>query len=370
MFTHARMGEGGSAAAPRYLPAATRTDRSPALAARAAHDGGSVGTLSSARPVGAGFISVEGPAEPGDRLQIGIGRAGARTDAGASAASRSDAGVRAAPPGAGTPDADAGRPVGPGVSAPETTRAGGTATTACAITNTATVHAPDGTPDSRTTIGACETIRFTLGGAVADWRATAGWPGGGRARATFDWAAPETSGTQTITATTPGGGTCSIDMSVVAPRDITVKKTGPVAYAAGSAGAGMTLEMRLQPRNVNFGWLAIREDPRPATGVTGYFSTRAAAGADLSHHPNPDFERVGWNNIVCCDTAATVAGSLTPPPAWADGTFNWVVPTRFRYFDDEWSDGRVFTTTVQRFAIDAAGRVTVGKFGERESRSP
>ena len=138
-------------------------------------------------------------------------------------------------------------------------------------------------------------------------------------------------------------------------------------YAAGTAGAGMTAVIRVFPRNVNFGWVAIREDPGPASNVTGYFATLQAGGANLNHVPNPNFTRLGWNNNLCCDTAATVPGTLPPP--WAAGTWDWRIPTRYRCVKST-GPGRIFTRTLQQFRINAAGRVTVRKQGTSVSRSP
>lgn len=229
------------------------------------------------------------------------------------------------------------------------------ATETCAITSRTTVHAPDRTPDTRTKIGVCETIEFTLGGREVDWTANTGWPRARRGRARFLWAAPERSGTSTITATIPDAvNSCSIDMTVVAPSSIRMRRQSVLAGPA--AGAGMRAVVRTFPRNVNFGWVAIREDPGPASNVTGYFAGFPAAS--LFHHPNPDFIRLGWNNNLCCDTAATFGN----PPPWSEGGFRWVIPTRYRCFNST-GNGRIFTHMVQRFQMDAAGGVTVSKQG-------
>src|SRR5215475_13270113 len=91
-------------------------------------------------------------------------------------------------------------------------------TEGCVINHRATVHAPDGTPDSRTTIGVCETIVFDVGGRVVDWSSDSGWPSARRGRATYEWAAPERARTSTITATDPATGeSCQLDMDVIAP---------------------------------------------------------------------------------------------------------------------------------------------------------
>lgn len=267
----------------------------------------------------------------------------------------------AAPADAGPPTPDAG----PGDAAPPA-EVPPVAAAPCAITSEATAHAPDKTADTRTTIGVCETIVFSVGGQLANWSADSGWPSARIGRASFEWAAPEQPGTSKITATIPATGqTCTLDMTVVAPSDITMRRTNVLAYAAGSAGAGMQLEVRVQPRNVNFGWVSFLEDPGPATGVTGYFAAFGAAA--LAHVPNPDFVRFSFNNTFRFDTAATVAGALAPP--WAPGSWTWRIPNRYRCFNST-GTGTGFTTTVQRFTITATGAVTVTKEGASVTRNP
>ena len=317
-------------------------------------------SLSPAAPI-RGFVADEESGEPtivDDQEFVG------QADAGADAAP--DA---AAPPADAGPVPDAGAapvPAAPVPGAPAPPAAAGAA--ACVVTNTATVHAPDGTPDTRTTIGVNETISFSAGGQVADWTADSGWPAARGVRATFLWAAPEQPGTSRITATIPATGqTCSIDMTVVAPASIRMTSFDEQAFPAGSAGASMRLIVRVHPRNVNFGWVSLLEDPGPAAGVTGYFAARQAAGVDLSHHPNPNFTRFQFNNTIRFDSAF-VRPAAVPAP-WSDGAFHWNIPNRYRAFNSTGA-GTIFTTTVQRFAIDAAGTVTITKQGARVVRSP
>ena len=92
-----------------------------------------------------------------------------------------------------------------------------------------------------------------------------------------------------------------------------------------------------------------------------------AGGALLNHNPNPNFVRLRWNNTLCCDTAATVPGTLPPP--WSAGTWDWRIPTRYRCFNSTGA-GNIFTRTLQQFRINAAGRVTVSKQGATVSRNP
>jgi len=245
---------------------------------------------------------------------------------------------------------------------------------ACTINHRATVHAPDGTPDSRTTIGVCETIAFDVGGRAMDWSADSGWPAARRGRTTFEWAAPERAQTSMITATDPAtGGSCSLGLEVIAPSGTRLQNVNELTYPIGSAGAGMQLTVTVLPRRVNFGWIAIREDSGEALDVQGYFSGRPAA--DLRHNATPDFERIGWNNMLAPnaageaqgDTAGTRAGTLPPP--WSAGSYRWVIPTRYRCSNST-HGGFVFTRVNQRFAMENDGTMIVTKGGERVERTP
>jgi hypothetical protein len=237
------------------------------------------------------------------------------------------------------------------------------------IISHATAPAPDGaTPDTRTTIGVCETIEFDAGGEVVDWSATKGWPQTEPGKAKLLWAAPEVGGIATITATSPSNGeTRTLDMTILAPTTVQYKKKFEVAYRAGTVGAGMRLEGTFLPLNVTFGWIAWKEDPGLATGVTGYFAwLRKRHRIPLRHEPSPNFRRVGWDNHFCCDRAE-LHGPYPAP--WTPGAFQWAIPNRYRC---EWSIGmgHVFDDTTQSFSIDASGTVTVTKEGESVSRPP
>jgi hypothetical protein len=245
---------------------------------------------------------------------------------------------------------------------------------ACTITSRTTAPAPDGTPDTRTTIGVCETVEFDAGGDVVDWSANMGSPRAEAGKAKLLWAAPEGDGTATITATRPGAGaTCTLDLKVVRPTTVQYKKKSDLTIPPGDVGAGMKLEGTILPLNVTFGWIDFKEDVVPATNVTGYFRRLRRQGISLRHEPpDPnkvdfDFKRVGWDNTFCCDMA--VLSGPWPRPSRGGGAFEWVIPNSYRC---EWSTGtgRLFDHTTQSFTIDAWGTVTVTKGGESASHTP
>lgn len=270
--------------------------------------------------------------------------------------------VAGAPTGTGAP------PVADGPTAPATP------VQACSINHRATVHAPDGTHDDRTTIGVCETIAFDVGGRAMDWSADSGWPSARSGRATFEWAAPERPGTSTITATDPAtGGSCSLGMEVIAPSGTRLNNVAEHTYPIGSAGAGMDLSVGVLPRSVNFGWIAIHEDSGAALDVSGYFAARPAA--DLRHNATPGYARIGWDNMLAPNAAGDPQGDQagtrpgTLPPPWSAGSYRWRIPTRYRCSNST-HDGFVFTYVPQRFAMENDGTMIVTKGTERVERTP
>jgi hypothetical protein len=217
------------------------------------------------------------------------------------------------------------------------------------------MHAPDGTPDTRRVIAMGEVVYFDIGGDAVDWTASAGWPGRRHARSTFAWELPEP-GTATITATTAAGASASITMTVVPPKDIRMRKTSEDPPGdPGTANAGMRLAPRFTPGNVNFGNVEWLEAPGGPSSLTGYFAAQVAAGADLDHHPNPDFLRIapGLNDH---------AAAFGFPGPYSAGTWDWEIPNRFRRAATT-GEGTVYVTTLQSFRIDESGTITVSKQG-------
>ncbi|MDQ3818407.1 MAG: hypothetical protein M3362_12135 [Acidobacteriota bacterium] len=245
------------------------------------------------------------------------------------------------------------------------------ASDAFTINSKTVAHAPDGTPDNRMTVGVCEGVEFTIGKGIqsADWEAHSGWYAAGKEQATFKWFAPERPGVSKITARIPlFQQTYTRYMNVVAPNAMGMRKLYDLSgdYPAFSAGAGMRLEWRVYPLNVSFSRIQTREDKGGASNITGYFS--AFNEKNLEHSP---FE--GWlhvledNKVVWGDTAATKPGTLPMP--WKEGSFQWVIPNRYRCNGSS-GDGYIFTDTLQSFHINAKGTVTVSKETEIVRRSP
>jgi len=224
------------------------------------------------------------------------------------------------------------------------------------------VRAPDGSPNARTTVAMGEVVYFNIGGRKAKWTASAGWPPRRKSRSVLAWELPKP-GTATITATLPTGESDSIKITVIAPRDIRMLKFSEDRPSPpGTAGAGMRMHPVFAPGSVSFGNVEWLEDPGPPTNLSGYFAALVAKGVDLNHHPNPSFLRI---QAGLYDHAAATGF----PRPYAPGTFDWVIPNRFRRAGST-GDGIVSVTTVQSFSMDAAGAITVSKQGASVTRPP
>jgi peptidoglycan hydrolase-like protein with peptidoglycan-binding domain len=138
------------------------------------------------------------------------------------------------------------------------------------VTSETIKSAPDGTPDTRTTVGVGERVRFTAN-TSGTWTVSHGHIIGLNTGSNIVWEAPPTATAPTITVTTPGG-TRVIPMTVIAPNALSMTVNRNDAIPAGTAGACMITDVVVNPLNVNFGRTQWLEVPGPATNVSGYFT--------------------------------------------------------------------------------------------------
>ena len=323
----------------------------------AAHDFGNIPLFAGAlNDAGASVDAGSGP-EIGATRDAGAATGGSSPDAGTVDGAR--VGDGGSPDPATTGPVDGGSTNGGSADAGTGGNTQPAPTAACTITSKTAVHAPDRTPDTRTTIGVCETVVFEIGGQKADWSANNGWPGSRTARARFEWAAPEVPGTSTIVARLPTTGqTCSIDMTVVAPATIRMDNPvmQPIPHPVGTVTGQAVVDLHVGPRNVNFGWISIEEDPGPATNVSGYFTRFTMA--QLAHGTGGHFERLDFNN----STNDTIGALGSLPGPFSAGTWDWVIPNRYRCSNST-SVGHLFTQTIERFRMTGAGAFHTTKGG-------
>lgn len=223
------------------------------------------------------------------------------------------------------------------------------------ITSETIKFAPDGAADTRTTIGVGERIRFT-GNTAGVWTVSEGRIIGINNGGNMVWEAPPIASSPTITLTTPGGA-ASKPMTVIAPNSLSMTVNNNPPIPSGTLGADMMTDLVVHPLNVNFGRTQWFEVPRPATNVTGYWSSYTAA--QLFHGPNPNYLPFDDFNSGLQDHAAWRGGSRP----FSAGTHDWVIPNRYKIDGESDAQGRFFTNTTQSFYITATGTIMITKAG-------
>jgi len=228
-------------------------------------------------------------------------------------------------------------------------------TTAPTVTTQTLIAAPDGTADTRTTVGVGERVRLT-GNTAGTWTASEGTIIGLNTGSNVIWEAPAVAANPVITLTTPGGATAT-NFTVIAPDSLDMIIGARHNIAVGTAGACMITNVTVQPLNVSFGRTQWLEVPGPASNITGYFTRFSAA--QLRHHPNPRYLPFNDLNTGLTDHAAF----HNAPPAFSDGTFDWVIPNRYKIDGESDAQGRHFVDTTQAFTMLSDGTVMIDKSG-------
>ena len=223
------------------------------------------------------------------------------------------------------------------------------------VTSETILPAPDGSPDTRTTVGVGERVRFTAN-TSGTWSVSHGRIIGLNTGSNMVWEAPAVATSPTITVTTPGG-TRVVPFTVIAPNNLDMAVNTNDAIPAGTAGACMITDVTVEPLSVNFGRTQWLEVPGPATNVSGYFNRFAAAA--IFHNPNPNYLPFDDANSGLNDHASWHA----VPGPFSFGTFEWVVPNRYKIDGEPDSQGRLFTNTVQAFTMFSGGTMMITKAG-------
>ena len=192
----------------------------------------------------------------------------------------------------------------------------------CTITTKTVAAAPDGTADTRRTVGVSEVVTLTSS-APATWSASTGTltPTG---PSSATWTAPGTPATATITATPTSGGAATATIKVLQPTGNIQSDITPQGYAPDRAGSGFVSKVTVQPTSVSFSRIKVREET--ATGnATGYYDT-------VMHwkgiqHPQGTFMPLDRNNNGQTDTVGSVPPG-TPTP-FSKGDFHWPIPQSY-----------------------------------------
>lgn len=223
------------------------------------------------------------------------------------------------------------------------------------ITTETVKAAPDGTANTRTIVGVGEHVRLRSD-TSGTWTVSHGRIIGLNTGSSILWEAPAIGSSATITVTAPGGSS-TVPITVIAPNVLTMTVNRHDPIPAGTAGACMILDVVVNPRHVNFGRTQWLEVPGPATNVTGYFNRFSAA--TIFHNPNPNYLPFNDNNSGLQDHAAWHA----VPAPFSFGTFDWVIPNRYKIDGEADSRGRFFTNTLQAFTMFPGGTMMINKAG-------
>lgn len=223
-------------------------------------------------------------------------------------------------------------------------------------------QAPDGTPDSRTTVGVAEEVIFYTEPAVtATWSIDSGTP---RTMTTTNvlWTAPAVAQPSTTMFCEFNGSYQSITVHVITPTLRGVKVPPDDSYPPGQQGVGMVNRIHFDPQSVNFSYLEWLEVPGPASGIYGYFEQHTAP----AHTPNANWLPVAFAaNSPGFDHAAF---SGCPAP-WYAGGFSYDIPNKYRPIGD--GDGNVFQNITQNMSIlQDNGKSIVTKYGQNAVRTP
>ncbi len=233
------------------------------------------------------------------------------------------------------------------------------------VTHEAAYDAAKGAKD-RSKFGVGEVV-YLSAEAKGTWTATAALAGKPRTQKgdTFDWTAPDTAQSVTITFD-PGGGApvTTVHFEVVAP-DIKFHKTEDVtSYRPGTMGAGMKCNVNFLPYDVSFGaHVAWKESDVAGINPKDYFEHQ-----DLPDHvANPEWKEFNNNNTGPGDFADF---SKFPKP-WSAGSFEWQIPQNYRV---DGGASHLIRNVTQRCDLQGdphAGRTTVTKDGsEHSTRDP
>ena len=233
---------------------------------------------------------------------------------------------------------------------------------ACTITTRTLVTAPDRTADTRRRVGVNERVEMTCT-ANATWAATSGTLNR-RAGVSVIWTAPAVAGTSTITATLANGRTCQVTMTTVEPSNRALTVNSNRAYTAGRAGSGFVANVVIQPTNVSFSRIQVREGAVNST-ATGYYDT--SLGWNGIAHPVGAWLAVNASNSGLIDTVGTNPPGTAGP--FSAGSFDWPIPQDYRVGAGA---ARNYSTGThrQQMVAGASGRETTSKEGASRSRTP
>jgi hypothetical protein len=180
-------------------------------------------------------------------------------------------------------------------------------------------------------------------------------------------------GTSTVTATV-SGIEVKTQFTVVEPQSqqaVVIAKNTNDCYpsdhtppAADEAGVAMKLTVTVQPTDVSFANVAVKEFACVATNRSGVF-----ASGSISNHK----EWANWGNLNSQNQWTDQAGGGFGKFTFGQGSFEWNIPAKWRVKTETSGSGNSFSNgNVQIFtmATGTSGEMTVNKLGAHASRTP
>ena len=178
---------------------------------------------------------------------------------------------------------------------------------------------------------------------------------------------PSSANTATVTATVRGASV-SKDFSVIEPSGINATRRGLESFPVGQVGAGMYLDVVLQPTTVSFGWVQIEEPGANATDLQGYFSypQNAPPNHDTAHGANK------WHPVYCDNLVVDGVFDLADSYGWPigqGGSYTWPIHPLWRV-GSESTTHSLSGWTDQVMTLSADGTMRVDKLGCYVTRPP
>lgn len=161
------------------------------------------------------------------------------------------------------------------------------------------------------------------------------------------------------------------EFEIFAPTGVdnaTVAST--VNGTVGNAGAGMHLyPVVVAPTDVSFYNVQMLEVGRPATNITGYFTTHAPP-SHVGHGADVWFDLDEKNQWPSAYDYAVLGSTDCPAPWTIAGSFTWDIPAKWKVVSPvATSSEHTITGWSQVFSIQAGGTASVEKFGHTVTRT-
>lgn len=235
----------------------------------------------------------------------------------------------------------------------------------CFLTSQTLELARDDKDPARKKIGLAERVLVFSSKAVS-WTLTGGKEN--RKADTFlVFDAREDAGDAVVTATDDKGKTCTLTFKVVAPTTVKYTKKGQDLQANGIVGVALVTEMVVEPTDVSFYQLQVREIDAPSEELLGWFTSPPQNGG---HKKWPNFITVSRDNRVggssSFDVAYFVAGKANQDNL-LKSKLVWNIPWVYNVPSDRVKETRFFTVKQTMEILDSTGTAKVTKQAETAS---